>query len=268
MKKWGKEKEKDICLKACIPLFLLHIFSLSSMAQLNESDTAKFQFRGGLTGALQRGNVDLLVIRGRLEIVTNSQKPFVFKSQNNSLYQEFSGFKADNDVNSRNYLYYKPFRKFYPFSMLYVQTNYRREIDSRWFGGLGYTWQVVQKPKTILKISGSLVYESTRFRSDQFNETEYNGSTEISLPRATLFLAGWHRLADSKLRLFYSGYWQPGLDGTPNNRFQLDLGIDVPLWKGLNATVQYSFSREQVVTTTVLQKDRILTFGLSYQLKK
>ena len=268
MKKWSKKKGKDICLNAYITLFLLHFFSLSSLAQLNESDTAKFQLRGGLNGAFQRGNVDLLVIRGRLEIVTNSQKALVFKSQNNSLYQEFSGFKADNDVNSRNYLYYKPFRKFYPFSMLYIQTNYRREIDSRWFGGLGYTWQVVQKPKTTLKISGSLVYESTQFRSDQFNETDYNGSDQISLSRATLYLAGWHKLAESKLSLFYSGYWQPGLDGTPNNRFQLDLGMDFPLWKGLNVTAQYSFSREQVVTTTVLQEDRILTFGLSYQLKK
>jgi hypothetical protein len=152
--------------------------------------------------------------------------------------------------------------------MLYFQTNYRREIDYRWFGGLGYTWQVLQKPRSTIKLSGSLVYESTRFRSDQFNESTYNGSDQISLARATLYLAGWHKIADSKLKLYYSAYWQPGLDSTPNHRFQLDLGLEIPLWKGLNATMQYSFSREQVVTSTLLQKDWILTFGLSYQLKK
>ncbi|GAB2502322.1 hypothetical protein GCM10027164_38190 [Algoriphagus taiwanensis] len=251
-----------------LAFFLLHIFSFPLQAQLNESDTAKFQFRAGLSGALQQGNVELLVLRGRLEIVSNSQKSLVFKSQNNSLYQEFSGFRADNDINSRNYLYWKPFKKFYPFSMIYLQTNFRREVAFRGFGGLGYTWQVVQKAKTNLKLSASLVYESTRFRNDQFNESSYNGDNQISLARATLYLYAWHRLADSKLRFFYSGYWQPGLENIPNNRFQLDVGMNIPLWKGLNAMIQYSFSHEQVVTSSVLPDDRILTFGLSYQLTK
>ncbi len=268
MQKWSWERIKKAFQLGGLTFFLLHFFSFSVLGQLNESDTARFQLRAGLTGAMQKGNVELVVIRSRLEMVTNTEKAFVFKSQNNSLYQEFSGFKADNDINSRNYGYYRPFRKFYPFSMLYFQTNYRREIDCRWFGGLGYTWQVLQKPRSTIKLSGSLVYESTRFRSDQFNESTYNGTDQISLARATLYLAGWHKIADSKLRLYYSAYWQPGLDSTPNHRFQLDLGLDIPLWKGLNAALQYSFFKEQVVTSSVLQEDRILTFGLSYQLKK
>ena len=262
------EKDVKFSLKLSFTI-LMFLFSLSvAKAQLNESDTSRFQFRVGFSGTSQKGNVDLTVLRGRLELVSNSKRNLVFKSQNNSLYQNFNGFKADNDLNSRNYLYLKPYRKFYPFSMINVQTNYRREIDFRGFGGVGYTWQVMQNQKTNIKLSGSLVYESTRFRSNQFNETAYNGSKEISLPRATVYLAGWHKLADSRIRLFYSGYWQPGLESIPNNRFQLDVGMDIPLWKGINATMQYSFSREQVVTSTVLEEDRILTFGLSYQLKK
>lgn len=268
MRKWSLERIRKAFQLGGFTFFMLHFFSFSALGQLNESDTAKFQLRGGITGALQQGNVELVVIRSRLEVVNNTEKAIVFKSQNNSLYQEFSGFKADNDINSRNYFYYRPFRKFYPFSMLYFQTNYRREVDFRGFGGLGYTWQIMQKPKTNLKLSGSLIYETTHFRSDQFNETAYNGSDKISLARATVYFAAWHKLADSKLRLFYSGYWQPGLENTPNNRFQLDVGMDIPLWKGLNATALYTFSYEQVVTTTVLREDRILTFGLSYQLKK
>ncbi|WP_111669769.1 DUF481 domain-containing protein [Algoriphagus litoralis] len=267
MKRW-KKRGKVTLPKASLLLLLFHFFTLSSFAQLNESDTSRFQLRAGFTAVNQKGNVDLFVIRGRLEIVSNSQNAFVFKSQANSLYQEFGGSKADNDLNSRNYLYYRPFRKFYPFSMLYVQTNFRREIDFRWFTGLGYTWQLIQKPRTTLKLSGSMVYETTRFQQNQYSEAKYNGSNTISLPRATLYLTGWHKLLDSKLRLFYSGYWQLGLDITPNNRFQMDLGLDLPIWKGLNASVQYSYSREQVVAISVLQEDRILTFGLSYQLKQ
>ncbi len=93
------------------------------LAQLNESDTSRFQVRVGATGVWQQGNVDLVVLRGRLELVTNSNKRLVVKSQNNSLYQAFSGFKADNDINSRNYFYYNPQQRVYAFAMLYVQIN-------------------------------------------------------------------------------------------------------------------------------------------------
>lgn len=260
---FGKPKIK------CILLFLtLHSISFFAKAQLNESDTASFQIRAGLTGASQQGNVDLMIIRGRLELVSNSKKPWVFKSQNNRLYQEFSGFKADNDINSRNYLYYKPFRKYYPFALVYLQTNYRREIKSRAFGGAGYTWQVVQHPKTNLKLSGSLVYENTLFRNDQFNESFYNGRNSIPLWRGTVYLAGWHRILEQKVRLFYSAYWQPGFEEVPNNRTSVDIGMDCPVWKGLSATLQYTYTYEQVVTSKVLQSDRIFTFGLSYQIRK
>lgn len=242
----------------CIPAF----------AQLNESDTASFQLRAGATGAWQKGNVDLLVLRGRLELVSNSKRSLVFKSQNNSLYQQFSGFKADNDIHSRNYLYYHPFRKVYPFAMVYLQTNYRRQIDFRWFGGVGTTWQFVQKPATNLKVSASVIYEETDFRSQQFNEVFYDGSSTIRLWRATAYLAGWHRVLDNRLKLFYTAYWQPGLDEVTNSRAQIDVGLDFPVWKGLNFLAQYNFTYEQVVTTSVKQQDRIFTFGISYQFKK
>jgi hypothetical protein len=53
------------------------LIGIPAFAQLNESDTARFQFRAGVTGAWQKGNVDLLVLRGRLELVTNSHRVVV-----------------------------------------------------------------------------------------------------------------------------------------------------------------------------------------------
>lgn len=250
------------------PLAFLLLFTFPSFGQLNESDTAHFQLRAGATGAWQQGNVELLVLRARLELVSNSHQPLVFKTQNNSLYQGFSGRKADNDLNSRNYLYWKPANTVYPFTMAYVQTNFRRQIDFRWFAGAGATWQVVQKPRTNLKLSGSLVKESTAFSGNRYNETAYNGSSQINLWRGTLYLAGLHLLFNERLKLYYAAYWQPGLEHVPNNRAQLDAGMDFAVWKGLSFLVQYNMSYEQVVATSVKQDDRMLTFGLSYQLKK
>lgn len=264
-------EEKDLrFLKDKRLLICLFLYSLTFLAkaQLNESDTASFQLRTGVTGALQKGNVDLLIVRGRLDVVSNTNKALVFKSQNNSLYQEFSGFKVDNDINSRNYLYFKPFRTCYPFAMVFIQTNFRREIKHRIFGGAGYTWQIIQHSKNNLKLSGSLIYENTSFRDDQFNEGFYNGRSSIPIWRGTVYLAGWHRLFEQKVRLYYTAYWQPGIEDVPNNRASLEMGIDLPVWKGLAAALQYTYTYEQVVTSKVRQVDRILTFGLSYQIKK
>ncbi len=241
---------------------------IPAAAQLNESDTATFQFRAGATGALQKGNVDLLILRGRLELVSNSKRRLVFKTQNNALYQEFSGFQADNDIHSRNYLYYQPAHKVYPFAMAYLQTNYRRQIDMRGFGGVGVTWQMVQQPRANIKLSGSLVFEDTRFSAAQFNEAFYNGSHTIGLWRATAYLAGWHRLLDERLKFFYTAYWQPGLDGVANNRAQIETSLDFIILRNLSFLMQYSFYYEQIVTLPVKQHDRLLSFGLSYQLKK
>ena len=248
--------------------FVLLMSNAYSFAQLNESDTARVQLRAGLTGAWQQGNVSLLTLRSRLEAVSNGMKPLVFKTQNNSLYQEFGNRKADNDISSRNYLYYRPTNKVYPFAMAYLQTNYRRQISFRWFAGVGATWQLVQKPRSNLKLSASLVYEQTQFKSSIYNETVYNGNDQINLWRATAYLSGWHQLFHQRMRLYYTAYWQPALDGNNNYRTQLDAGIDFPVWKGLSFTALYTFAHEEVVVQKVKQDDRILTFGLSYQFRK
>jgi hypothetical protein len=57
------------------------------------------------------------------------------------------------------------------------------------------------------------------------------------------------------------------LDEVSNNRAQVDAGLDYPVWKGLRLLAQYSFTYEQIVAAGILQHDRILTFGISYQQK-
>ena len=95
---------KECIITGCILL----LNAVKPFAQLNESDTVKFQLRASLTGNYQQGNVELLNIKSKLEFVFSQQKDWVFKSQNSSLYQSFYSKEADNDIFSRNYLYYHP----------------------------------------------------------------------------------------------------------------------------------------------------------------
>jgi Protein of unknown function, DUF481 len=239
----------------------------TAKAQLNESDTLKFQLRTSLTGNYQQGNVNIFTIRSKLDFTWSPVKDIVFKSQNNSLYQEFSSKKADNDIFSRNFIYYKPQKKIYPFGIAYIASNYRRKIDTRLFAGAGVTYQLLNKAFHVIKLSVNAVYETTSFKGAVYNYTKYNGSNKINLWRGTLFAGGWNYLLNKHLRFYYDAYWQSAFNNKDNYRTQLDLGIDFPVWKGLSFNALYTFTHENVVISNIKQEDRILTFGLAYNFK-
>lgn len=248
--------------------FLLTFSCYCSFAQLNESDTSKIQIKANINGIRQTGNVDVGIIRSRSEFAIKLSEKIVFKSQNNSLYQEFSGFKADNDINSRNYLYYNPEKRIYPFAMAYIQSNYRLKIQQRFFYGAGATIQLNKKENHSLKTSASIVYETTKYSVNAFNEAFYSGSNVIKIFRPTLYLAGNYKLAKQKIKFHYSGYWQPGIATISNQRLLGEAGIEFNVWKALSLNLQYQTIYEEVVPIKIKQFDAMFTVGVNYQFKK
>jgi hypothetical protein len=236
-------------------------------AQLNESDTARYQIQAGLTGLSQSGNVEFLAIRSKAELLYSLPHSVVFKSQTITLYQKFGKFKADEDLLSRNFLYWNPQSLWYPFAISFVQTNYRRKIDLRWFGGAGITYQLLRSKTNKLKLSAGLIHETSRFSSDQFNTRNYNGSQSISLWRVTTFVSGWHTFPSIPFSLDYMAYWQPGFDSVANTRLQAEITARIPLYRGVSVSCNYLIAYEQVTVQNVTQTDRIVTFGITYNLK-
>ena len=239
---------------------------LPARAQLNESDTARLQIRIQATGMWQRGNVVLNLLRGRAEVVAALGNDWTFKSQNNSLYQAFNGFKVDNDLNSRNYLYFRPQNHVYPFAMAYVQTNYRRKIAMRSFAGAGITWQALHAKTHFVKLSASMVAESSRFNANLFNEPGYDGQNVISLWRPTAYLqAAWHGWPQGP-RLQLQTYWQGGMDDFANNRWLAELSLEQKLGWGFSLTGQWTYQYEQVVVSGIRSTDQLFSLGLNYQI--
>jgi hypothetical protein len=249
-------------------IFAILFTALKLHAQLNESDTTRFQLRISAGGNFQKGNVEVMTIKSRLDFTCTPVNNFIIKSQNNSLYQSFYGRKADNDIFSRNYLYYQPQRKVYPFGIAYISTNFRRQIDLRVFAGAGLTWQIINRSAVVVKLAASAVYETTRFKSSVYNFSEYNGDDRINLWRGTIYAGGWIYLLKNKVRIYYDGYWQQAFSNGQNYRSQLDIGVDIPVWKGLSFNAMYVFTHENVTVLNIKQNDRIITFGLAYHLLK
>ena len=184
-------------------------------AQINESDTTRFQLRANLTGNYQQGNVTVTTIKSRFDFWYAPVSDWVFKSQNSSLYQSFYKKKADNDIFSRNYFYYKPHNKIYPLLLPMCL----RIIAGR------LTCAVL--PERVLPISycsnkkcaqafRKLQYEATTFTQRTFNYAEYDGSDKISFVESYLYVAGWNYLLQHHLRLYYDAYWQPAFNNSNN----------------------------------------------------
>ncbi len=243
------------------------LFFLSVSAQINESDTAAFQLQSSLAGIYQEGNVNILSIRGRLNISTRFLEHFVLKSQTSNLYQEFSSRKADNHISNQNFLYFKPEKRFYPFAMGFVSSDFRQRLDLRYFAGVGVTGQLIRESDHLLKLSLSTVYESSDFRDKDFNIDRYDGNHQIDLWRGTFYLNGWNDLMDKKVRLFYEAYWQPAFEDFDNYRILAEAGLQLPIWKGFSFRVIFTYLHENVVPQGVKEDDRILLFGFNYQYK-
>lgn len=140
-----------------------------AFSQIDESDTARLQLNTTLTGRCQMGNVELLLIKAKFDLSSQLGKSFVLKSQNTSLYQEFANQKVDNDLSSRNFLYFNPEQKLYPLAMFFASTNFRRKVNNRFLYGLGLTYQALKQGNHTIKISVSSFYESSNFDAQSFN---------------------------------------------------------------------------------------------------
>ena len=247
-------------------LFLLFCCLLHNnlVAQLNESDTLLAQYNTALAGNLQSGNLEAIAVRLKADFSFAPTSLWAFKTQNTYRYQEFFDNKADNDFSSRNFLYLWQRRRIYPFAMVFISTNFRRKIDYRYFSGAGATWQLVRQPNHTMKMALAGVYESTRFAGNTYNYSEYNGSKNIDTWRASAWFFGKHTLADNHLRIYYEAFVQPSLKQSGNFRWQTEIGLEWPVWKGWSITANYLFTHENVVVSTVKTDDRLLVFGISY----
>lgn len=238
------------------------------MAQINESDTMKWQVRVALTGNYQEGNVESLNIRSRAELLVRPDKRWAFKSQVTSLYTQFFDRKIDNDINIRNTLYFQPERRLYGYIAAFAFANHRRKLKSRYVFAAGPGWQAIRTKAFILRLSANIVYENSLFKDTVFNQTKYNGQDEIKLWRYSLYASGWGFLFNNRLRLYYELFFREAFNNSKNYRTHFEVGLDFPIWRGLSFNTVYTSTHENVVVKNIKEDDRILTFGVSYFFRK
>lgn len=244
-------------------LTILLFCPLLLSAQIDESDTLRIKAGLSLTGFWQRGNVKTSIFRGRTDFSVRPWKKWVYKNTNSYVYQAFGGDKADEDILSLNFLYFNPHRKVYPLALAFMSTNFRRAIDSRYLIGAGATYEALRKENQMLKFSLTFEYEATNFNQTTFNRAEFNGKKDINTFRGTIWINGRYQLLEKKVILTHESYFQPSLESSQNYRWRAEIGLELPVWKFLNFTINYIDTFESVVIESQVQEDRFLTFGFT-----
>ncbi|MEM8894210.1 MAG: DUF481 domain-containing protein [Bacteroidota bacterium] len=241
----------------------LALFPLWLSAQTDESDTLKWKAGLDVTGFWQSGNVDTWIFRSVLDVQTKPSKTMVFRTKNSYLYQAFGKEKADQDILSLNFLNFGPERKFSPFVLAFVSSNFRRQIDLRYLLGAGVTYQIYKKDKNFLKMSLSSEYERTDFNANNYNVSEYDGVGMIETMRMTIWANGKYYLFDEKMIFRHESFFQPSLESGNNFRWQFDVGLELPIKKSISFKISYLQTHESIVIEDQDREDRFLTFGLS-----
>ncbi len=250
-------------------IWVLLFIPFHLLAQINESDTLRLQTRVNIGGNWQEGNFEIFTLRTKADLSTMlGNGTWVFKTQNNYLYQEEFKTRVDEDVFSRNFLYFKPQSRIYGFAIGFISTNFRRKIDIRYFGGGGATWQIIRTDKNILKIAAGILYEETKFKIDNFNIDFYDGSRFINVLRSSHWLIGKHEMLGGKVIFDYYCFIQPSLQRADNYRWQVEASLDFPLSKALKVGVSYIYTYENVIADRLRNFDQFFTYGFTYQFKK
>jgi hypothetical protein len=242
-------------------IMLVLVVSISAKAQLNESDSVRWQARFNATGSILDGNVARTSLLHRLEI-THANAGWGLSTRNDYQYGTTRYILTESDVISSNFIYLKPLSKVYPYVMGLVETNLRRKIDFRYQVGPGVTWNVVQAKPSLLKLSTTVTYENTRFGGTIFDDEKYNGNHVIETWRLTGRIFGRHVLK-SKLRINYEFWWQQSLSESFNYRFHTEESLEFAIAKHIALRTAVRYSYENVELLGLKPFDLFWTYGFT-----
>ncbi|TAE22261.1 MAG: DUF481 domain-containing protein [Cytophagales bacterium] len=233
-------------------------------AQLNESDSIPLQMKFTTTGSYLDGVVNRLLLVNRAEIAY-SRPTWGFSSRNDYQFGRTFYRQTENDVLSYNFLYLKPMRRSYPYLMLLVETHYRRKINFRYQPGIGISYNLIQTPHNLLKVSLTGSFEHSKFGGTNFDNYQNTDPTNdvIETWRATGRVFGRHRLLNNRLRLLYEVWFQQSVLDGANFRYHTDDALEFPLSKKVAFRLGFRYTFENVKLVGNKPYDLFLTYGIT-----
>jgi hypothetical protein len=249
-------------MKRVLGVWLLLLMSHAAAAQLNEADTLRLRVRATVSGSWLEGNISRLLVINRVE-AAYAQPGWGFATRTDYQYGSIRHRRTENDVDSWNFVYRHPLARAYPYAMLVVETNYRRQVENRLQPGVGVSYSLLHQAPHLLRLSLTGAWEQTRYGGTRFEHRPDTTASVIETWRVIGRIFGQHRLIERRLRVLYEVWYQQALRARANYRYRAEGTLEAPITKhvALRATARYSY--ENVVLVGIKPNDLFITYGLT-----
>lgn len=238
------------------------------MAQLNESDTARWQVNSNLSVRLNTGNVERLIITPELNAAhLPRRKTWGFSARQRFTYGTFGAFRTENDLLSRNFLYLYPTRRIYPYLMVWLQTHALQMLDFRYQAGLGITVVPLRKNQHVIKLSATATHEQNWYRERGLQHLDNPMALHYAVFRITARVYGSHSFSQQAVSIYYECLFQQATDNENNWRVFAESGITSRITKQFSMRTYINYEYQQVHLLTRKPHDLVLNVGLNYQVR-
>jgi len=236
------------------------------VAQLNEADTSAWQTEGNLSLKLNTGNVERLIITPELNVAhVSNAKTWGCSARERYTYGTFGNVISERDLLSRNFVYYRPEQRFYPYLMLWFQTHERQRLGFRYQAGAGVTWGTLRSKQQLLKISATITCEGNDYKEGNLTLMADTLVTGYQTFRITGRVFGSHVVVNDVMNGYYEALFQQALDNAGNWRVFAESGINIRVTKAFAMRTYMNYEYQTVHVRTERPADLILNVGASYR---
>jgi hypothetical protein len=237
-----------------------------AIAQLEESDTTRWQFNSNLSLRLNTGNVQRLIITPEANVAhIDSHKSWGFSARQRYTYGTFGTIRTENDLLSRNFIYHAPERRVYPYLMVWFQTHARQKLRFRYQIGPGVTVVPLKRNLHIIKLSLTGTYERNWYHEAGLEYIKDKTIKSYGVVRATTRIFGSHALAKDFVSFYYEFLFQQAFDNKENWRIFTECGINTKIVNGFSMRSYFNLEYQQVHVYSEKPNDLIFNMGINYK---
>lgn len=242
------------------------LFVGDAIAQLDVSDTSRWQCNANVSLRLNSGNVERTIVTPEANVAhIQRNKVWGFSARQRYTYGTFGSFKTEDDLLSRNFLYLFPEKRVYPYVMTWFQTHERQRLAFRYQVGPGITFVPLQRGTHVIKWSVTATYEHNTYRQAGLTYIEDIDVKRYEVFRATARVFGSHTFSQSIVSLYYELLFQQALEDGDNWRIFFESGVSTRISHGFSMRTYLNYEYQQVHVITEEPRDLILSVGLNYR---
>jgi ABC-type maltose transport system permease subunit len=253
-------------VKCIISLLILLTISITVHSQTDSThhtDTVHFHYLYSGTGTLNNNNsLHSFILANALKL-SLAKKSAEFNWNNNWVYGRQDHLLTNNDFSSTLDMgLFRSVRHFYYWGVATYNHSIPLLINHQGQIGAGPGYNIIDRKKALLSVSDGPLYELNDLYDSLYG---LPGGNILRRDRYQTIRNSFHVLAHVTIKDQYtfdlSGFLQNSFKDWQDNIFRINASASIKLYKWLNLTAAYAYSR----FTRTRGENTLLTFGLTIQ---